>query len=203
MMHSIDRTGRIVCVNDAWLRNLGYERDEVVGRKSTSFLAGESRAYAESVALPRFFEAGEAREVPFTYVKKNGETMDLLLTAVSERNTRGNFVRSVAVLIDVIAHGRAVDRHAFRKRLEHRSGIRLCDSSVSEILTRFNTLTPREVQVMELVFDGMSNKQMAKSLGLSPKTVDVYRDRLKQKMRVKSVAELVRMAIVCGVGNIP
>ena len=78
MMHSIDRTGRIVSVNDAWLSNLGYGRDEVIGRKSTSFLTRESRAYAEYSALPRFFEAGEAREIVYTYVKKNGETMNLL-----------------------------------------------------------------------------------------------------------------------------
>ena len=160
MMHSIDRTGRIVSVNDAWLSNLGYGRDEVIGRKSTSFLTRESRAYAEYNALPRFFEAGEAREIVYTYVKKNGETMNLLLTAVSQRDTRGAFVRSVAVLIDVTAHTRALEQQAFGRRLEHLSGIRLSVSSVSEILkilTRFNRLTPREVQVMELMFDGMSN----------------------------------------------
>ena len=38
MMHSIDRDGRIVAVNREWLKRLGYERDEVLGRKSIDFL---------------------------------------------------------------------------------------------------------------------------------------------------------------------
>ncbi|MGI9505998.1 MAG: PAS domain S-box protein, partial [Geminicoccaceae bacterium] len=46
MLHSIDASGRISSVSDAWLAAMGYERDEVIGRRSTDFLTAESRRYA-------------------------------------------------------------------------------------------------------------------------------------------------------------
>ena len=48
MMHAIDRTERLIAVNDAWVSRMGYEQDEVIGRKSASFLTKASRAYAKS-----------------------------------------------------------------------------------------------------------------------------------------------------------
>ena len=57
--------------------------------------------------------------------------------------------------------------------------------------------------MVELLVEGISNKQMATALNLSSKTVEVYRGRLNKKMQARSFAELVRMAIVVGVGTFP
>jgi FixJ family two-component response regulator len=54
-------------------------------------------------------------------------------------------------------------------------------------------LTPREIQVMELVTKGMLNKQIAGQLGTAERTVKVHRGRMMRKMRVTSVADLVRL----------
>jgi len=54
-------------------------------------------------------------------------------------------------------------------------------------------LTPREFEVMQLVITGKLNKQIAGELGRAEKTVKVHRGRMMQKMRVTSVAELVRL----------
>jgi FixJ family two-component response regulator len=54
-------------------------------------------------------------------------------------------------------------------------------------------LTPREFEVMQLVITGMLNKQIAGKLGTAEKTVKVHRGRVMQKLRVTSVAELVRL----------
>ena len=54
-------------------------------------------------------------------------------------------------------------------------------------------LTPREFEVMQLVVTGKLNKQIAGELGRAEKTVKVHRGRMMQKMRVTSVAELVRL----------
>ena len=54
-------------------------------------------------------------------------------------------------------------------------------------------LTPREFEVMQLVITGMLNKQVAGELGTAEKTVKVHRARMMQKLRVTSVAELVRL----------
>lgn len=57
-------------------------------------------------------------------------------------------------------------------------------------------LTPRERQVMEQVVRGNLNKQIAADLGLSPKTIEVHRAHVMDKMKAGSLAELVRMSIV-------
>jgi FixJ family two-component response regulator len=54
-------------------------------------------------------------------------------------------------------------------------------------------LTPREFEVMQLIITGMLNKQVAGKLGRAEKTVKVHRGRMMQKLRVTSVAELVRL----------
>jgi FixJ family two-component response regulator len=59
---------------------------------------------------------------------------------------------------------------------------------------RFEALTPREREVMELVVKGLANKQIASVLGASEKTVKIHRGRVMDKMDVHSVADLVRAA---------
>ncbi len=101
MMHSIDPDGRLVSVSDYWLRVFGYERDEVIGRRMIEFLTDASRHYAQAVALPEFFKTGYVEDVEAEFVKKNGDVMTVLLSAIAERNEAGGIVRSLAVLIDI------------------------------------------------------------------------------------------------------
>jgi two-component system response regulator FixJ len=65
----------------------------------------------------------------------------------------------------------------------------------AELLRRFASLTPREVEVMELVVQGAANKEVAARLGLSPKTIEVHRANVMRKTRARSLAELVRMHV--------
>jgi RNA polymerase sigma factor (sigma-70 family) len=62
---------------------------------------------------------------------------------------------------------------------------------------RLTSLTPRERQVMDLVILGKSNKEIARTLDISPKTVEVHRSHVMAKMQAASLAELVRIAGSC------
>jgi FixJ family two-component response regulator len=59
---------------------------------------------------------------------------------------------------------------------------------------RAGALSPREAEVMALVVSGMLNKQAARQLGVSEKTIKAHRAKVMQKMQARSLAELVRMA---------
>ena len=63
------------------------------------------------------------------------------------------------------------------------------------MLRRFESLTRRERQVMEQIVRGAANKEVAASLGLSHKTVEVHRANVMRKTQAGSLAELVRMHV--------
>lgn len=64
------------------------------------------------------------------------------------------------------------------------------------ILERLNTLTPREREVMDLVVDGLANKNVASRLDVSPRTVEIHRSRVMEKMQATSLPHLVKMAVL-------
>lgn len=62
-----------------------------------------------------------------------------------------------------------------------------------DVIDRFNSLTPREREVLEEVVRGMANKSIARNLGISSRTVEVHRKNVMDKMQAKSPADLVVM----------
>ena len=68
----------------------------------------------------------------------------------------------------------------------------------AEVLERLDSLTPREREVMDRVVRGEANKVIALDLGVSQRTVEIHRARVMQKMGVRSLAQLVRMASKVG-----
>jgi FixJ family two-component response regulator len=73
---------------------------------------------------------------------------------------------------------------------------RTADEGASQMRQRFETLTPREQQVMMLVATGKMNKQVAGDLGVSEITVKLHRGAAMRKMGARTLADLVRMAEV-------
>jgi len=58
-----------------------------------------------------------------------------------------------------------------------------------------STLSPREREVLDLLMDGMSSRQIGEELGISKKTVEVHRSHIREKLGISSVAEIVRMVL--------
>jgi FixJ family two-component response regulator len=88
------------------------------------------------------------------------------------------------VLLDSIQAAIRTDRRRRSDRILH-----------GDIAERVERLTQRERQVMERVVIGEANRVIAEHLGLSPKTVEVHRAHVMEKLEVHSLAELVRLAV--------
>jgi diguanylate cyclase (GGDEF)-like protein/PAS domain S-box-containing protein len=110
MMHSIDMQGRIVSVSRLWLSTMGYAEAEVLGRASTDFLTPESAVHASEVVLPQFKRDGHCEDIAYKFLTRDGQVIDVLLSAVLERGADGQPVRSLAVLQDVTEKRRLVAR---------------------------------------------------------------------------------------------
>jgi FixJ family two-component response regulator len=93
-------------------------------------------------------------------------------------------------LIDRVQRALAAD-HANRETLAQRDTVR----------QRYESLTPREQEVIALVTQGKANKVMAGDLGVSQRTVEIHRARVMEKMGAQSLAHLVRMVIDLGLSG--
>jgi two-component system response regulator FixJ len=71
----------------------------------------------------------------------------------------------------------------------------------AELLQRLSELSPRQKEVMQLVAEGLSNKQIAHSLGISPRTVENYRAWVMERMGAANIAELVRKVLIIERGS--
>ena len=91
-------------------------------------------------------------------------------------------------LLDRIHEALEKDTESRRNRSEH-----------IKIKARFMTLTAREREVMGMVINGMSTKQIAYHLDRSPRTIDIHRRHIMEKMCVDSVAELATLSVQHGI----
>jgi len=88
---------------------------------------------------------------------------------------------------------------AIQVALEHARASHENEKAMSELRAKFETLTPREQEVMAWVTGGLLNKQVAAEIGVTEITVKVHRGKVTRKMGAKSLADLVKMADILGI----
>jgi two-component system response regulator FixJ len=91
-----------------------------------------------------------------------------------------------AALIERVQRALALDQES-----------RQSQGQIQAVQQRYSRLSPREREVMALAVSGLTCKEIAKKLDLSPRTVEVHRTHIMHKMAASSLAELVHMAIDC------
>lgn len=114
---------------------------------------------------------------------------DLTMAVTAMRNGAADFIEKPfegPALIERVR--RAVAHHAERMATSERPA----DPVVG---ARFETLTPREREVFDLLVTGMSSKAIARELGGSFRTIEIHRAQVMRKMKARHLSELVRMSI--------
>lgn len=89
------------------------------------------------------------------------------------------------ILGDVLSHAISEDARGHQRRLE-----------TDARLAKIGALTQRERQVLTLLGQGMQNREIAVSLAISPRTVEVYKARMMEKLGCESLADVVRMSLL-------
>jgi FixJ family two-component response regulator len=129
-----------------------------------------------NIHIPIIFMTGHG-DIPMTVRAMKGGAVDFLTKPFRDQD-----------MLDAVMV--AIERD--RKRRE-------ADKVVANLQTHFETLTPRERQILALVSSGLMNKQIAAELGLAEITVKIHRGHIMKKMAAKSLADLVRRAETLGI----
>ena len=99
-----------------------------------------------------------------------------------------------------------LDNHALLKAIHEAFAcgqrMRMDQAETIGILKRFRQLTRREREVMKMVVLGKANKEIASELSVSPRTVEVHRARVMQKMGAKSIPSLISMAVKANIHDL-
>ena len=82
-----------------------------------------------------------------------------------------------------------------RRALEIGEDLDARQRELSGVKERIEQLTPREREVFHAIVEGLSNKAAAQRLGISPRTIEIYRANVMSKMQAQSLSDLVRMAL--------
>ncbi len=110
MLHSLDHQGRLIDVSKTWLQTLGYTSDEVIGKDFFEFVAGNNAAQARSEHYRKLHEAGAIRGENYLLRCKNGQTIEVALSEVAKKDSRGNIAESFVLLSDQSTHRAAEER---------------------------------------------------------------------------------------------
>jgi len=157
-------------------------------------------------------------ELRHRVLRPDGRVRWLRVRAIPIRDEQGRVYRVAGITEDVTDRKHAADaleearRHAARLVQAVREPLGLpyqalapdaaqADVPEESFAVRAANLTARERQVMELLVAGRPTKAIAAALALSPKTVEAHRGHVMHKMRVRSVADLVRLALLDGGKN--
>jgi DNA-binding NarL/FixJ family response regulator len=123
----------------------------------------------------------------------SGAGSHLILQRMFHSSVRGCFLKSEAIEELIPALETIRRHHRFRSR-----GITDLCEAIAETGATLATLTRRETEILRLIAECRSTKEIASKLGVSSKTIESHRTRLFRKLKIRSVVELVRYAIYHG-----
>jgi PAS domain S-box-containing protein len=179
----VDSTGAIIEANPACEKMLGYSAAELHGTSYVQITHPQDILHTRVHTTQVTGGTVDQDAYEKRYLTKDGKRIWARVIFSVVRDTANHPLYFIKFVEDITRQKRAKAR-ARRMRAEH-----------AAVLARLATLTSREAEVMWLMVEGLATKVIASELGASPKTIDVHRGRVMEKMQAESVAMLVQMVI--------
>lgn len=183
MYFTVDSGGKVLSVNVFGARQLGYEPEELTGLQVLDVFHPEDREGVSEQLRACIANRGETRSWEFRKVTKSGEIMWVKETARATEGPDGSTI--VLIVCEDITERRRMEEELQRAREE-------IESKVEETLEQEENpydLTFRQLSVLHLVAEGMSDKEIGLRLGISPLTVNTHVSRALRKMGAASRTE--------------
>jgi FixJ family two-component response regulator len=146
------------------------------GLSGLDFQAELTRA---NIRIPIIFMSGHG-DIPMSVRAMKGGAVDFLTKPFRDQD-----------MLDAVMV--AIERDRSRRQT---------DRIIANLQAHFDTLTPREREILALVSSGLMNKQIAAELGLAEITVKIHRGHIMKKMAARSLADLVRKAETLGIARV-
>jgi RNA polymerase sigma factor (sigma-70 family) len=181
------------------LRSAGYKCETFAS--ATDFLARDEYSGPTCLIVDVRMPGLNGMELQETLLERQREEQLVFITGHGDISMCSQAMKAGAVdflpkpfgddqLLECVARALARSSEQRQRSAQKHEARRLLDS-----------LTPRELEVMRLVMTGMLNKQIAGELAIAEKTVKVHRGRVMQKLKVASVAELMKLGQKAGIGS--
>ncbi|WP_240309531.1 MULTISPECIES: PAS domain-containing protein [Sphingomonas] len=167
----------IIAVNESFERLTGYAEEEIVGR-NCRVLAGPDTEAAQSAALSRAIASATPQVVELVNYRRDGSKFLNAVMIAPVFDDAGELAYFVGSQME------AADPKA--------------DAFRTTAVERVTSLTAQQQAVLRLMAQGLRNRQIGEELGLTEKTVKIYRSALVRRLGVSSAAEAMRLAIEAG-----
>lgn len=171
--HSLDKRGRVLDVNETWLKTLGYRRSEVLGRSLSDFLHPDWIERFQ-VSFPCFLDRGTTRDVEFDMRRKDGSTLTVSLSGKIGYNPDGSFRQTHCVFQDITERKRfhsafveseerfrSLASASFEGIFFHDQGTILDTNGVFAEMFGYEKKEIIGLQVTELITDSFSSERVA------------------------------------------
>jgi len=122
MLYTVDPEGRIILCSDRWLRKMGYRREEVLGRYISEFMTPSSQALLSGGRLRQLISTGNLDNERREFINREGQVMEVLISAHAERDTQGQVTRLLVAMKDVTEANKA--ERALREAFDENARLR-------------------------------------------------------------------------------
>jgi PAS domain S-box-containing protein len=122
MLYTVDPEGRIILCSDRWLRKMGYQREEVLGRYISEFMTPSSQALLSGGRLRQLISTGNLDNERREFINREGQVMEVLISAHAERDTQGRVTRLLVAMKDVTEANKA--ERALREAFDENARLR-------------------------------------------------------------------------------